>query len=215
MKVIDLTHTLKESMPLYPGTDRPRLKSVSTYEKNHYRETEICIFSHVGTHIDPPSHITKEGKTLDSFSADTFVGNALIIDCRDLQNGEQITMKQLEVYCDKLKQVDFLLFNTGWDKKWGTEDYFYGYPCIDDTVLEFIINERYKGIGFDTISLDPVSSTTVDRHKKLFAQSEIINIENLTNLDLCYGGIFLLCCLPLKYENSDGAPARAIALLDC
>ena len=214
MKVIDLTHTVKESMPLYPGTKRPRLTPVATYEKNFYRETEICIYSHVGTHVDPPAHIAKEGKTLDSFSADTFVGNALVIDCRALKEGEQITLKQLEKYGDKLKRADFLLFNTGWDKKWGTSDYFYGYPCIDDNVLQYIIDGNYKGIGFDTISLDPVSSSTVERHKKLFAHSEIINIENLKNLDLCGDNIFLLCCLPLKYQKSDGAPARAVAILD-
>ena len=35
--------------------------------------------------------------------------------------------------------------------------------------------------------------------------------ENLVNLGLCGTEPFWFACLPLKLENSDGAPARAIA----
>ena len=32
MKVIDLTHTIKENMPVYPGTEPPCLDPANTYE---------------------------------------------------------------------------------------------------------------------------------------------------------------------------------------
>ena len=39
-------------------------------------------------------------------------------------------------------------------------------------------------------------------------------IENLTNLDKIGKGLFLFAALPLKYENADGAPVRAVAMLE-
>ena len=31
MKVIDLTHTISEDMPVYPGTEKPKLTTANTY----------------------------------------------------------------------------------------------------------------------------------------------------------------------------------------
>ena len=42
----------------------------------------------------------------------------------------------------------------------------------------------------------------------------LINIENLKNLDLCPRAPFLFACLPIKVKKSDGAPARAVAILN-
>ena len=43
------------------------------------------------------------------------------------------------------------------------------------------------------------------------ATDSYINIENLKSLDLCGSEAFDFVCLPIKTENSDGAPCRAIA----
>ena len=210
MKVIDLTHTIKEDMPVYPGTEKPKLEVASTYERDMFKETLFTMFSHTGTHIDPPAHIIEGMPTLDSFGAEQFVGRGLVIDCRGLKEGEEITLELLKAYKD-LDKADFLLFNTGWDKRWGDKSYFEGFPCLSIEALDYIIAGSYKGIGFDTISLDPVNSLT--RHKRLFSQKAIINVENLKNLDLCGTDPFDFVCLPMKTENSDGAPCRAIGIL--
>ena len=120
-------------------------------------------------------------------------------------------MKELSKYGGKAVAVDFLLFATGWDARWGTEAYFGDYPCIDEEVLQHILNGNYKGIGFDVIGLDPIADENLTRHKALFAEKDIVNIENLKNLGLCGTEPFWFACLPLKLESSDGAPARAIA----
>lgn len=210
MKVIDLTHTIKENMPVYPGTEPPKLEVASTYERDMFKETLLSMFSHTGTHIDPPAHIIEGKKTLDSFLAEDFVGRGLVVDCRGVGEGAEISLELLKS-CGDIDKVDFLLFNTGWDKRWGDSSYFEGFPCLSMEALDYIIAGNYKGIGFDTISLDPVNK--LDRHRRLFSQKEIINIENLKNLHLCGNEVFELVCLPIKTENSDGAPCRAIAIL--
>ena len=57
MKVIDLTHVIEGSMPVYPGTEPPVFTSANTYEKDGFKETKISMLTHTGTHIDPPAHL--------------------------------------------------------------------------------------------------------------------------------------------------------------
>lgn len=213
MKVIDLTHTITESMPLFPGTKQPTLTPVHTHSDDGYSETSISMYSHTGTHIDAPAHVVENGKTLDSFSIEQFVGKAVVIDCRSKNDGEFVTISDLEKYGQILKQADFLLFCFGWDKKWGSVEYFGEYPCIDDKVIDYIINNNYKGIGVDVMGIDPIKYDQIKRHKRLFINKEMIVIENMKNLDLCIGGLFTLCSLPLKIKNTDGCPARVAAII--
>lgn len=214
MRVIDLTHTIEEAMPVYPGTEAPKLTAANTYEESGFKETLLSFYSHTGTHIDPPAHLFPGRTTLDAFPAEQFVGRALVVDCRHLRCGEEITLRELEKYGEKVQKADFLLFCLGWDRLWGTEAYFGDYPCLGEDVLRLILDGNYKGIGFDVIGLDPIADENLPRHKALFAQKDIVNIENLKNLSLCGDALFRFACLPLKVANSDGAPCRAIAWLE-
>lgn len=214
MKVIDLTHTICSDMPVYPGTEPPSFTPANSYEKDGFKETKISMFTHTGTHMDPPAHLFAHRTALDQFPASQFIGQALVIDCQGLPNGSAITMELLRRCGSKIDQADFLLFYLGWDKYWGTEAYFGDYPCIDDEVLDYIIHGNYKGIGFDVIGLDPIADTNLTRHKKLFQNTDIVNIENLNNLGLCGNDLFWFSCFPLKLENCDGSPIRAAAWFD-
>lgn len=71
MKVIDLTHTITEKMPVFPGTEQPQLITVNNYDENGFRETLLKITTHTGTHIDPPAHVYSGKATLDSLPAGT------------------------------------------------------------------------------------------------------------------------------------------------
>ena len=46
---------------------------------------------------------------------------------------------------------------------------------------------------------------------KFIKNRQIINIENLANLDQCGAELFMFSCFPLKLENGDGSPVRAVA----
>lgn len=214
MKVIDLTHTIMEAMRVYPGTEPPKLTVACTVEKNGFRETLLHLYSHTGTHIDAPAHMIENGRTLECFCGEQFIGSALVIDCSALSDGERIGMSLIERSRMLAEKADFLLFRTDWDEKWGTDAYFGDFPCITGEVADFIVRTGKKGVGLDVISLDPVRSTEMDNHKKVLGQGTIVIIENLCNLKAIGGGLFTLIAAPLKFENSDGAPARVLALLD-
>lgn len=214
MKAIDLTHTISESMPVYPGTERPRLEIANTYEKHGFKETLLTMFSHTGTHMDPPVHLFGHRTTLDSFPAEQFVGKGLVIDCTDLKEGQRITIEYIEHVKEKADMAQFILFHTGWDKRWGTNSYFGEYPYITEEVADYLIQSKKKGVGLDVIGLDPISDENLTMHRKLFTETDIVVIENLTRLGEVGDELFTFCALPLKFENSDGAPVRAIAILE-
>jgi kynurenine formamidase len=212
MRVIDLTHTISEAMPVYPGTDTPKLEAAITHDKHGFKETLLTLYSHTGTHMDAPDHIFANRATLDSFPAEQFVGKGLVIDCSQLQEGAKITMSLIEAVKEKADKAEFLLFYTGWDKKWGTGSYFGNYPCITEEVAEYLINSKKKGIGVDAISIDPIASLKI--HRILLSETDIVIIENLTNLGHVGDELFTFCALPMKFQNSDGAPVRAVAILE-
>jgi kynurenine formamidase len=213
MKIIDLTHTISENMPVYPGTDEPKLDVANTYEKNGFKETLLTMFSHTGTHMDSPAHLFPQRTTLDSFKAEQFVGKAIVINCSDLQAGQRISMKYIEAVKEKADKAEFILFYTGWDKYWGTNTYFGDYPYITEEVAEYLISSRKKGVGIDVIGIDPILDENLTIHKKLLVETDIVIIENLTELSKVGNDLFTFCALPIKFENSDGAPIRAIAIL--
>ncbi|MGN0262298.1 MAG: cyclase family protein [Eggerthellaceae bacterium] len=212
MKIIDLTHTITEDMPVYPGTEPPRLSNASSIGKDGFKETLLTLFSHTGTHMDPPAHIFENGKTLDRLPVDRFVGKAIVIDCKDIPEGGLIGSERIECLGDAAWENDFLLFNTGWDRYWGKREYFGEYPFLSPEAVTLIGRINPKGIGFDTIGIDPISDESLSIHHALLAK-EMIFIENLTNLDKVGNEPFTLFALPLKWEASDGAPVRAIAVL--
>lgn len=218
MKLIDLTHTIDNDMPVYPGTEGPSLTQATTYEEDGYKETLMHMFSHVGTHMDAPAHLLAGHKTLDEFEPEQFIGSAIIIDCRHLKEGEKITMNEVLAKGEEaVRNAEYLVFMTGWDKRWGDESYFGDYPVVTDEVADFAIETGKKGLAFDVIGLDPIADLNLTLHKRVFSKADMVIIENLCHLDMVEeetkGGAFTLIATPIKYKNADGAPIRALAMI--
>lgn len=214
MKIIDLTHVISEDMPVYPGTEGPKFLPANSYEADGFKETLMSMYTHTGTHMDPPAHLFSGRTTLDQFPITQFIGKALVIDCSGLEEGQRMTMHHIERQREKADQADFILFCSGWDQHWGTEKYFGDYPCIDSEVANYLVNSHKKGIGLDTIGLDPIADANLTLHKRLLRENEIVIIENLKNLHLLGDELFTFIALPLKHVNADGSPVRAIAMLE-
>jgi len=213
MKVLDLTHVISEDMPVYPGTETPKLNTANTYEADGFKETLMIMYSHTGTHMDPPAHLYADGATLDSMPITSFVGKGFVVDCTDLKAGDCITMDKVNKNKAKIDEAEFILFHTGWSKYWGTEEYYGRFPVADKEVVSYLAEHKKKGMGVDAISIDPMTEETLPSHQIVLSSNMVI-IENLTNLDQVGSEIVTVCLLPLKWKNADGSPIRAIALLD-
>lgn len=200
---LDLTHRMEEEMPVYPGTEKPIFDKSFTIEKNGFAETKVTMFSHTGTHMDAPAHMVPGGKTLDTYPIDHFIGMAYLVDLpNDLE-----TLKKDE---GLLKTADFVIVRTGWSKYWGTPEYFSNFPVMDPEMLDYLLKFNIRGFGVDAISVDPVDTTTFERHMKIFEKDCTI-VENLKGLDRIETSIFKITMLPLYTKDSDGFSARVVA----
>jgi len=210
MKVIDLTHTISEDMPVFPGTAQPRLKRILTVAEHGFAETMLQIMSHTGAHIDAPSHMIEGAPGLDDFLADKFFGLALIIDHPPCA-GACIELKALQRIREKIERAEFVLFNTGHSEKWGAKEYFGAFPLLTQEAALFLASFPLKGAGIDAISFDELDSAKSPIHHILLGAGLIL-IENLTNLKQVQGEYCMFAALPLKYNKADGSPTRAIAI---
>ena len=211
MKIIDLSHTLSEKTPVYPGTEPPVFSTPCTIRRQGFTEKKITLFSHTGTHMDAPSHILVNGKSLDRFGTDKFIGRAAVADFTGIHSAE-IKPDDLFPYEMQIQKTDFLLLHSGWYKKWNTTEYLTDYPVLTAEAATWLAGFPLKGVGVDMISVDRTDTDTYPIHR-IFLQKEILIVENLTNLAELPDMIFTFLCFPLKIQDADGSPVRAAAMI--
>jgi kynurenine formamidase len=175
IKYIDLSHTLDNGIPVFPGDDKLLLEQTHYFNTDKYNEFSLKSGMHVGTHIDGVMHLTGSQERIAETDLGRFAGRAKVIDCRRLKK-ICISVEIEKAACAGLN----ILFCTGWDCHWGSDEYFQGYPEIDCELTDFLIQKQINIAGFDTPSPDKFPFTL---HKKLL-ENNILIIENLTNLDL-------------------------------
>ncbi|HEX2394284.1 MAG TPA: cyclase family protein [Bacteroidales bacterium] len=209
MKVIDLSHLVTNGMPVYPGTPPVSLKPLASVDSDGFNELQLLITTHIGTHIDCPRHLLNDGFDT-TVAADSFYGTGVMINCTYIPG--EIPLDYFHDHRKMIGKADFLILYTGWDRNWGKEGYFTGFPVISIECAQFLLEFRLKGIGIDTPSFDPVNSSELPVHNKLLSQGKVL-IENLTNLRSLPESGFYFSCMPLKIENGDGCPVRAAGIL--
>ncbi len=213
MQFIDLSHPIKEGMPLYPGTPPVRITTLHTMEKDGFREKQIVFTTHSGTHVDVPGHIRKDGALLDQLPLEQFYGPCYVLDVHHFK-GKEIPAAFLKEHRKAWHKAQFLLFHSAYDRLWGQAAYFENYPVLSQEAAALVAGEKHlKGLGFDTISPDPMNSTSFPIHRTLFKAGYVI-IENLTNLRALVGRNFTLILFPLPVEKADGMPVRVVGLID-
>lgn len=212
MNVVDFTQKLLPDMTVFPGTPRPELEKAALLERDGYRETALRLYSHHGTHMDAPAHILPRGQTLDALPPERFIGTALVIDCSDARPGAVLGLERIAPVRELADQADFLLLRTDWDRFWGTPAYLEQYPVMGEDLADYLAAYGKKGVGLDVISADAMGAA-LPCHRRLLAAGVLI-VENLTALKQADEGLFTFCALPLHYGDADGAPVRAIGILE-
>jgi arylformamidase len=209
-KLIDLTHSIEAGMPVFPGTEPPVLDQANTIARDGFAEKKLSMYSHTGTHMDAPAHMLDGGKTLDAFDVASFYGHATLIDVRSIGQSH-LGVDIISRHAEQLKRSQILILRTGWAERWGREDYFMDFPALSEEAARLVIRYGIKGIGIDAISIDRMGVEFPVHH--ILFEAGVFVVENLTNLDRV-GQEFTFICLPLKILNADGAPVRAVGLID-
>ena len=208
--LIDLTHTIVPDMPMAPGSEPLALAVTGSLTRTGSRDTLLTLPSHTGTHMDAPAHLLREGSSLDVLPVSQFCGRAVVLDVTDL-TGAAITADWLRAQNGLLHTADFVLFYTGWETRWGSGAYFApGFSVPDEEGARYLVSCGLKGVGTDAWSVDAPDRPDRPVHRALLGGGLVI-LESLCLRKVAPRQAFQLIALPLKFENADGAPVRAVA----
>lgn len=164
----------------------------------------ISMGSHTGTHMDAPLHFIRGGKGIDKMPLDATVGRARVIEIHDAES-----IKPEELAHHRIRRGERILFKTqnslrGWKAKSFIEDFVF----ISKEAACFLRDRGVRVVGVDYLSVGGFKKDGIETHKTLL-EAGIWIIEGLNLLGVKRGKYDLIC-LPLKLDEGDGAPARAI-----
>lgn len=222
MRIVDLSVTLyKGSISLVPGHPDFELKDFHFHDKDFRSNSFLQMSTHTGTHVDAPYHFIKEGITIDNLPLETIVGKACLLDLRN------VSVAKKGISLDHIKQAvgrreiigKIIILHSGWIKeKWGTKDMYEENPFLLQESADWLVDQRIRAVGIDFVIDNPSQSHLPLKERfpihRIFLGHGIPLIENLSNLELIDREDFLFVALPLKLFGCNGAPARAIAIVD-
>lgn len=211
--LIDLSHTMQNGMPVFPGDTAPSFNKSMTHEENGAQVTRMNLATHHGTHLDCPLHFIANSVSTETSNIGNFFGNAYLADCRKYGKGDQIPESHFAEMKADWNSISWVVIYTGWSRHWGTEEYFDHFPVLSPEAAEFLVEKEITGIGLDVISIDAIDSVDYPVHNVILGNGLFI-IENLTNLHRIPHKYFRLAAFPLKIKDGDGSPVRAVAVLE-
>lgn len=215
-KIVDLTHPLGPTIPLFPGSPPVVLTTLSAIPADHpagqpgYLNAKgLSTSLHTGTHMDAPRHVFNRGQSIDQIALDRCLGPALRV---DLAKGprEEIHRDDLVGFREPIRRRPRLVLDTGWARHWGEKRYFTDFPVLTGETARFLADCDLELLGIDTPSLD----TPPNPAHHVLLEAGVLILENLTNLDRIGPDEFYLIALPLRIAGTEASPVRAVAVVE-
>lgn len=213
MKPIDLTLTISENLPSFPGSPIPKFIPWAKIKTDGYNLELLFLSSHSGTHMDAPFHFVKDGLKIHQIDTNRFVRDAVILKLKKGPN-QSITKKdiiQFEKKFGKIPNDATIIIATGWYKNLTKKTYFEKNPGLSSSAADYLSSKKINLVGIDSPSIDVGSNKEFSVHK-ILSKNNIIIVENLANLEKIKSPKFKFIALPLKLKDATGSPIRAIAI---
>ena len=212
MKVIDLTLTISEKIPTFPGSPRPNFIPWENIKEDGYNLELLFLSTHTGTHMDAPYHFLEKGAKIHEISLKKLVSEAVLIQSRGSRDRfgiKQISItkadiQKFEKQHGKIDGFSSVIFYTGWNVPhlWGTYDdvtehlplspdynqekyYFTKNPGLSVSGAEYLASKKINLVGIDSPNIDMGTDHKFSVHQ-IFAKKGILIVENLTNLHILF-----------------------------
>ena len=193
MKIIDISRTLQEAPVYYKDEPASFTLAQSIENGDECNSSVITAGVHLGTHADAFSHFVAEGATIDRMPLDNYCGK-----CRVITVPENSLIKVSDIK-GRLSGCERLALRSG------------GNSFLCEQAAEYIAACGIKALLTDAISVAP-DDNEKNIHELLF-NGEVAVIENVC-LDAVEDGDYLLFAFPVKYGGCDGAPVRAVLIVE-
>ena len=210
MKPIDLTLTISESTPSFPGSPKSQLIPWSDLNEDGYNLELLFFSSHTGTHIDAPYHFDKHGIKIHQIPINRLVGKAIIIKIHKSKNSAitKLDITKFEKRNGIIPNNSSVFFYSGWQKNLYKNNYFIENPGLDISAAKYLVSKKINLVGIDSPSIDLGKDESFSVHQ-ILSKKNILIVENLANLDKITSKEFNFTILPLKLKNATGSPVRA------
>ena len=215
MKIIDLTLTVSDEIPTFPGSPQPSFIPWENVKDDGYNLELLFLSTHTGTHMDAPYHFLEKGAKIHEISLKKLVSETVLIKSKK-KGGESITkidIQKFEKKHGKIASFSSVIFYTGWQRNLQKKYYFTKNPGLSVSAAKYLASKKINLVGIDSPSIDLGTDSKFSVHQ-IFAKKGILIVENLANLDKIKSSKFHLVVLPLKLKNATGSPVRAIAFVE-
>jgi arylformamidase len=201
-EIIDISLPISSSTVVYPGNPLVRIEEHKGATSTH---SLISFGSHTATHIDAPKHCIEGAPGLEAYPLSQLIGSARVFDFTSLT--EKITVDDLLVL--DINEGDRILCKTRNSER-GFTMFYDDYIYLDGDAADWLVEKKIAAFGIDALSIKKRGGSDHRPHTSLLA-ANIVIIEGL-DLSKVDSGDYTLICLPLKFTNIDGSPARAVLL---
>lgn len=211
MKPVDLTLTISQNLPMFPGSPEPNFISWQNIKDDGYNLELLFFSSHTGTHLDAPFHFFQNGIKIDKIPLERLAVNGIII---KIKKGKTIITKNDITDFEKnyfmIPKNSSIIFHTGWSTNISTMGYFSKNPGLSISASNYLASKKINLVGIDSPSIDPGTAKNFPAHR-ILSKNNILIVENLTNLEKIQSIKSRVIILPLKLKDATGSPVRAIA----
>jgi arylformamidase len=214
MALIDLSHPIEDGMAAYPGLPPVRIFTILDHDASRDRYGGLAEFhlggaelaGNSGTYLDAPFHRLRDREDLAALPLETIVGlPGIILEPDGADRG--VSLEGVEEASFRGRAV---LVRTGWDARWGSEEYWSDAPFLPPAVVERLIAGGVRLVGVDFGNVDDTGDLSRPAHTGL-PSAGIPIVENLRGLERLPREGFLFSAPPIAIVRGAAFPARAFA----
>ncbi len=208
MKLIDLSHPLEHGQQAFPSDPKLSIIPHGNTRTLRYNISQITIGSHQGTHLDAMYHFLDDGKTIDQMPLEWFYGPTHLLRI-PRQANEELLVEDFLPYEHLLIPGARIIFETGWHRHFGQDDFFTDFPSLTQDAARFLASKDIRMLGMDI----PTPGKDWFELHHILLPKEIVIVESLANLDKLPDH-FTFIGFPLNFKGRDGSPIRAVGMVD-
>jgi arylformamidase len=187
-------------MTVWPGDPAIAFTADSRIEMGDSCNTSVLTLNtHTGTHCDAPWHFIEDGKRLDEIDPGIYFGDALVIDC-----GNVDTIHAHDLGADPLPPR--ILLKTRNQHIAHDAPFQEDFVAVEEDAARRMVAEGVRLVGIDYLSIAPFGNAR-PTHEVLLS-AEVFIVEGLRLADIAPGR-YAFVVLPLPVAGADGAPCRA------
>ena len=108
-RVVNLSLEIHPDMPVWPGDPQVDFEDVASLETHGYNLRRFAMGEHTGTHINAPSAFYPHGSSIDSYSPESLVVSAVVIDIRNevaINPNYSFSMEDLDEWEDACEEFE-------------------------------------------------------------------------------------------------------------